>query len=128
MLYVLYFSVELYAVQECDISKTLAPYTIAIANAGAALGQLGPNYLAAKSRPLNFYLPCIFLTGVLAFCWMAVHSPGGLIVVVFSMIYGFLGVFGVPVRTHLRLGYLQILLTLLVRGLEWLWCLRVLIC
>ena len=86
-LYVLYFYVELYAVQECHMSETLAPYTIAIANAGAAFGRLGPNYLADKSGPLNFYLPFILVTGLLAFCWMAVHSPTGLIV--FSMVYGF---------------------------------------
>ena len=86
-LYILYFYVALYAVQECHMSETLAPYTIAIANAGAAIGRLGPNFLADKSGPLNFYLPFILVTGVLAFCWMAVHSSAGLIV--FSMIYGF---------------------------------------
>ena len=86
-LYVLYFYVELYAMQECDMSKNLAPYTIAMANAGATLGRLGPNYLADKSGPLNFYLPFIFVTGVLAFCWMAIHSQAGLIV--FSVVYGF---------------------------------------
>ena len=86
-LYVLYFYVELYAMQECHMGENLAPYTIAMANAGAALGRLGPNYLADKSGPLNFYLPFIFVTGLLAFCWMAVHSSAGLIV--FSVVYGF---------------------------------------
>ena len=86
-LYVLYFYIELYAMQECGMSEDLAPYTIAMANAGAALGRLGPNYLADKSGPLNFYVPHIFVTGVLAFCWIAVHSSAGIIV--FSVVYGF---------------------------------------
>ena len=34
----------------------------------------GPNYLADTSGPLNFHLPHIFVTGALAFCWIAVHS------------------------------------------------------
>ena len=86
-LYVLYFYIELYATQECHMSENLAPYTIAMANAGAALGRLGPNYLADNTGPLNFYTPFIFVTALLAFCWMAVHSPAGLIV--FSVVYGF---------------------------------------
>ena len=69
------------------MSEGLAPYTIAMANAGALLGRVGPNYLADKFGPLNFYTPHIFVTGVLAFCWMAVHSSAG--VIVFSVVYGF---------------------------------------
>ena len=86
-LYVLYFYIELYAMQECHMGEDLAPYTIAMANAGAALGRLGPNYLADTSGPMNFYIPFIFVTGLLAFCWIAVHSSAGLIV--FSVTYGF---------------------------------------
>ena len=86
-LYVFFFYVELYAMQECRMSEQLAPYTIVLANAGAALGRLGPNFLADKVGPLNFYLPFIFVTGVLAFCCIAVHTSAGLIV--FSLVYGF---------------------------------------
>lgn len=86
-IYVLYFYLELYAVQECHMGADLAPYTIAMANAGAALGRLGPNYLADRSGPLNFYIPHLFATGVLAFCWMAVRSSAGLMA--FSVVYGF---------------------------------------
>ena len=86
-LYVLYFYVELYAMQECHMGESLAPYTIALANAGAGLGRLGPNYLADKYGPLNFYIPFIFVTGLLAFCWIAVHSSAGLIF--FTIVYGF---------------------------------------
>ena len=86
-LYVLYFYIELYAMQECHMGEDLAPYTIAIANAGAALGRLGPSYLADKFGPLNFYIPFVFVTGLLAFCWIAIHSSAGLII--FSVVYGF---------------------------------------
>ena len=86
-IYVLYFYIELYATAECHMGADLAPYAIAMANAGAALGRLGPNYLADRSGPLNFYIPHIFATGVLAYCWMAVHNPVGLMV--FSVVYGF---------------------------------------
>ncbi len=86
-LYVLYFYIELYAMQECHMGESLASYTIAMANAGAGLGRLGPNFLADRSGPLNFYIPFIFVTGLLAFCWIAVHSSAGLIV--FSIVYGF---------------------------------------
>ena len=86
-IYILYFYIELYAVQECHMRADLAPYTIAMANAGAALGRLGPNYLADTSGPLNFYIPHIFVTGVLAFAWTAVRDSAGLMV--FSVVYGF---------------------------------------
>ena len=69
------------------MSESLAPYTIAIANAGAALGRLGPNYLADKSGPLNLYIPFTFITALLAFSWIAVRSPAGIIV--FAILYGF---------------------------------------
>jgi len=85
--YVLYFYVELYATQECHMSEGLAPYTIAIANAGAALGRFGPNYLADKAGPLNVLIPFTFVSGLLAFTWTAVHSSAGLIV--FSILYGY---------------------------------------
>ena len=86
-LYILYFYVKLYALQECPMDRTLAPYTITLTNAGATILRQGPNYQADKTRPLNLYIPFIFMTGLLAFSWIAVHSPAGL--VVFSVIYGF---------------------------------------
>ena len=86
-IYILYFYIQLYAIQQCHMSADLAPYTIAIANAGAALGRLGPNHLADRSSPLNFYIPHLFATSVLAFCWIAVRNTAGLIL--FSVVYGF---------------------------------------
>lgn len=86
-IYVLYFYIELYATQECHMRLDLAPYTIPLANAGAALGRLVTNTLADKVGPLNLYIPSTLICGALAFCWMAVHSSAG--IVVFAIVYGF---------------------------------------
>ena len=85
-IYILYFYVELYAIQECRMSKRLAPYTVAMVNAGSAFGRVLPSYLADKVGPLNLYIPFTLITGLLAYCWIAVGSPAGLIF--FSVLYG----------------------------------------
>ena len=67
-IYILYFFIELYAIQECHMSESLALYTVAMVNAGSAFGRILPSYLANKVGPLNFYIPSTLITGLLAFC------------------------------------------------------------
>ena len=86
-IYVLFFYVELYALQECHMGENLAAYLLAFVNAGSLLGRLIPNYLADRLGPLNIHIPFAFSAAILAFCWIVVHNSARLIA--FGVLYGF---------------------------------------
>ena len=86
-LYVLFFYIELFALQECHMDRELAAYALVVVNASSAFGRVLPNYIADKLGPLNVHIPFTLITGLLAFCWHAVQSPAALLV--FGVLYGF---------------------------------------
>ena len=86
-LYVLFFYIELFALQECHMDGKLAAYALVVVNASSTFGRVLPNYIADKLGPLNVHIPFTLITGLLAFCWQAVYSPAGLLV--FGVFYGF---------------------------------------
>ena len=86
-LYILFFYIELFALQECHMAGELASYTLVVVNASSTFGRVLPNYIADKIGPLNVHIPFTLITGLLAFCWQAVHSSAGLLV--FGVFYGF---------------------------------------
>ncbi|KAJ4286741.1 hypothetical protein N0V90_012993 [Kalmusia sp. IMI 367209] len=47
------------------------------------------NLAADKFGPVNTLIPAVFAAGILIFCWVAIHSLGGLYV--FCIFYGFVG-------------------------------------
>ena len=56
-------------------------------NGVGLIARTVPNYVAEKwTGPLNLLIPCIVLTGVLLYCWIAVSSETGLWV--FAVMYG----------------------------------------
>ncbi len=86
-IYVLFFYVELYGLQECHMDSNLAAYLLAIVNAGSLFGRLIPNYLADRIGPLNIHVPFAFVAALLAFSWIAVRDTASLIV--YGVLYGF---------------------------------------
>jgi len=86
-IYVLFFYVELYGLQECHMDSNLATYLLAIVNAGSLFGRLIPNYLADRVGPLNIHVPFAFVAALLAFSWIAVRDTASLIV--YGVFYGF---------------------------------------
>ena len=86
-MYVPFFYVNVYAVQNEIMSENLAFYLLAILNAGSIFGRIIPNFLADKTGPFNMLIPCTVICIVLAFSWMRIESTAGLIV--FCVLYGF---------------------------------------
>ena len=86
-LYVLFFYIELFALQKCHMSGELASYALVVVNASSAFGRVLPNFVADRLGPLNVHIPFTLITGLLALCWQAVRSPAGLLV--FGVFYGF---------------------------------------
>ncbi|KAF8878805.1 MFS general substrate transporter [Gymnopilus junonius] len=81
-----YFYLQLYAVNR-KISNNLAFYSLAILNAGSALGRLLPNFFADKFGTYNLLLPCLFISSGLAFTMFAISDFPG--VIVFGLLFGF---------------------------------------
>ncbi|CAL8577125.1 hypothetical protein XPA_002971 [Xanthoria parietina] len=86
-LYAPYFYVPVYAERIIGTSPDFAFYLLAIINAGSFVGRVLPPLIAHRLGPYNTLLPCVFITGIIGFAWMSVHSLAG--IVVFSIFYGF---------------------------------------
>lgn len=72
--------VQPWAMQEKVVSTNLGFYLIPIINAASTVGRLAPNFLADLWGPLNLLSPAAGVTAILAFCWLAVHSTAGVII------------------------------------------------
>lgn len=85
--YVTFFYIQLYALEQTNMSISLASYLLSIINASSTLGRLLPNFLADKTGPLNMQIPLAFATAILCFGWIGIKDTAGL--VVFCALYGF---------------------------------------
>ncbi|KAL7942546.1 putative MFS monocarboxylate transporter [Trichoderma barbatum] len=68
-------------------SQNLSFYLLPIINAASTFGRITPNFLADHWGPLNMLAPASGVTALLAFCWIAVDSTAGIIIL--SIFYGF---------------------------------------
>ena len=87
-LYVLYYYIQLYAIDVAGTDPNLAFYLLAILNAGSFFGRLLPNYAAGHFGPMNTQILFGIMTGILSFCLLAIKNTPG--VVAFSALYGFI--------------------------------------
>ncbi|KAL7936149.1 major facilitator superfamily domain-containing protein [Trichoderma chlorosporum] len=79
--------VQPFAIDTKIVDANLGFYLVAILNAASTFGRLGPNFVADHTGSLNMLFPALAITAVLAYCWAAVHSTSGIIVL--SALYGF---------------------------------------
>ncbi|PQE24036.1 MFS monocarboxylate transporter protein [Rutstroemia sp. NJR-2017a BVV2] len=86
-LYVPFFYVQTYVIQQGIMSENLGFYLLAILNAGSFFGRIILNHLADKVGPLNICIACGIFTSVLGFAWIGIKSPIGIII--FSILYGY---------------------------------------
>ncbi|KAK5120050.1 hypothetical protein LTR85_006531 [Meristemomyces frigidus] len=87
-LYIPFFYITEYSQAKVHgISPELAFYMLPIMGVGSTLGRLAPAIAADKMGNLNVLALCTGAASILAFCWMAVESVGGIIV--WSILYGF---------------------------------------
>ncbi|KAF5870717.1 putative mfs monocarboxylate transporter protein [Botrytis fragariae] len=85
-LYILFFYVQTYVVQQGIMSEDLGFYLLAILNVGSFFGRIVLNYIADKIGLLNVCIACGIATSVLGFAWIAIEDTGGIII--FSILYG----------------------------------------
>ena len=86
-LYVVFFYVQTYAIQENITNENMAFYLLSVLNAGSVFGRIIPNFIADRTGPLNMIIPCALMSGVLALCLIAAHSIAPVIVI--CALYGF---------------------------------------
>jgi predicted MFS family arabinose efflux permease len=86
-LYVPFFYVQYYAIQQHITDENLGFYLLSILNSASVFGRIIPNFLADKTGPLNMIIPCAAISGILALCLIPVKSVGG--IVIFCVLYGF---------------------------------------
>ncbi|TEY24756.1 hypothetical protein BOTCAL_1364g00010 [Botryotinia calthae] len=86
-LYIPFFYVQTYVIQQDIMSEDLGFYLLAILNAGSFFGRIVLNHIADKIGPLNVCIACGIATSVLGFAWIAIENIGGIII--FSILYGY---------------------------------------
>lgn len=85
-LYAPIFYISPYATQTTTVPATIAFYLVPILMLGSGPGRVVPNLVADKIGSLNVYGAAVFISALLAFCWIAITSVPGLIV--FAVLYG----------------------------------------
>ncbi|KAB8076711.1 major facilitator superfamily domain-containing protein [Aspergillus leporis] len=86
-IYVGFFYIGSFARNIIGVSQSTSTDVLLVMNGVGLLGRLIPNLMADwYSGPLNLLIPCSLATGVVAYCWVAVNSLGGLYA--FSIFYG----------------------------------------
>ena len=106
-LYIPYFYIQLYGIEDGVTSSNLEPYLLPLINAGSLFGRIlsyshlsmilrqsatfntvkVPNYIADKVGPLNSLLFCCLICAILGMAWITIHTAGGIIA--FCLLYGF---------------------------------------
>ena len=85
--YVIFFYIQIYAIEVSDTNISLAFYLLPIINATSTFGRLLSNFLADKFGPLNVQIPFALVAALLCFCWIAIKTMASLIVL--CALYGF---------------------------------------
>lgn len=86
-IYVTFFYIQLYALEQTNMDIKLSSYLLSIINASSTFGRLIPNFFADKVGPVNIQIPFAFITAILCFGWIGIKDTAGLIV--FCVLYGF---------------------------------------
>lgn len=79
--------VQPWAIQTGVVNAKLGFYLVSILNAASTFGRIAPNLVADYTGPINILTPAAAFTALMAFCWIAVHSVSGIIIL--ALLYGF---------------------------------------
>ncbi|ORY59305.1 MFS general substrate transporter [Pseudomassariella vexata] len=86
-LFVPFFYISYYAIQQKFTNENLGFYMLPILNSASVFGRLLPNIFADKLGVVNTMIPCSFVTSILAFCLIRVDNQASIIVC--TILYGF---------------------------------------
>ncbi|CZT14716.1 related to monocarboxylate transporter [Ramularia collo-cygni] len=89
-IYIPFFYMQVYATSGAvmDVKASIIPYLLPLINVGYSIGRVVPGVVADRIGAFNTLIPCLLASGILAFCWNAVHSDAGLIV--WCILFGFI--------------------------------------
>lgn len=85
--YNLLFFIQSYAIETKIMGEDLAFYLVSMLNAASTFGRILPNFIADYTGPLNTFIPALSVTALLGYCWIAIHSIPG--VIILAVFYGF---------------------------------------
>ncbi|CAI7579030.1 unnamed protein product [Penicillium manginii] len=85
-MFIPFFYIPGYA-QSISIDVNMSNYLIAILNAGSLIGRLVGGVVANRLGQFNTLAGASIICGILNFCWLSIHSLGGM--VGFSVLLGF---------------------------------------
>ncbi|KAE8375301.1 major facilitator superfamily domain-containing protein [Aspergillus bertholletiae] len=86
-IYIGFFYIGSFARDIINVSQSTSIDVLLVMNGVGLLGRLIPNLMADwYTGPLNLLIPSSLATGVVAYCWAAVNSSGGMYA--FSVFYG----------------------------------------
>lgn len=87
-IYISFFYIEVYALQECSTPSQLAAYILTVVNSGSLFGRLIPTYLADRYLgSVNLHTLFSFAAAILVLIWIAISTTPGIIL--FAILYGF---------------------------------------
>ncbi|KAI1486917.1 MFS general substrate transporter [Biscogniauxia mediterranea] len=86
-LYIVFYYIQLYALDRTNVSPSLAEYMLVIINASSLPGRLIPGYYADKIGSINMQIIMALISTILTFCLMAIRTEPAL--VAFCVLYGF---------------------------------------
>lgn len=86
-LYIIFYYIELFALEKTDSTTTLSKYLLVIINGSSLSGRLIPGYYADKIGSVNVQASVALLSAILTFCLLVIKTAPSLIV--FSVFYGF---------------------------------------
>ncbi|OCK88046.1 monocarboxylate permease-like protein [Cenococcum geophilum 1.58] len=86
-IYVVFFYIQLYAMDRAGMSSYLAFYLPALINAGSSLGRILPNFAADYVGTLNMQMIFAFASAVLSLSLIAIRNVQGILA--FCVLYGF---------------------------------------
>lgn len=86
-IYIPFFYIVIYAERNIGIDENLSFYMLSILNASSLFGRIIPGLLADKFGSLEILIAAIFLSAIMSYILIAIHSLAG--IVVFAILYGF---------------------------------------
>ncbi|KAK9365620.1 MFS general substrate transporter [Lipomyces kononenkoae] len=86
-MFVPFFYLSSYAIEQTHFSNALAFYLLAIMNAASLFGRIIPGFVADRLGRMNMFVFIVVATGIIELCWPKASSHVGLIV--WTIFYGF---------------------------------------
>ncbi|KAK9349870.1 MFS general substrate transporter [Lipomyces doorenjongii] len=85
-MFVLFFYLSSYAIEQTHFGYSLAFYLQAIMNAASLFGRIIPGFVADRIGRMNIFVFMAVATGIIVLCWPKTSHPG---LVVWAILFGF---------------------------------------